>query len=230
MCGKARADGVDVRARGDPVETEHRLGRRGRGDDDIGGAHGVLDRRGGFDAELGGQCLGLLRVAAGDEHAVVLADGGKDAEMRPRLVSGADDRERSGVFARKCLGGHRRAGGRADGGDRRSVHHGQSLTCVPVEERDRALVRVEASRGVGRHDADGLEAVERPLATAERRHQPDQRLLARRADDRSQRKLHLTASERAERRAHRIDAALGVEQLLDVLLTKHEHVCHRGRF
>ena len=92
-----RADGVDVRSRGEPGAVDDRLARGGGRHDDVGVAHGLLGARGGLDRErrlrLGDERLHRLGGAAPHACALEPAERGHRLEVRARLDAGAEDRE-----------------------------------------------------------------------------------------------------------------------------------------
>ena len=103
-------------------------------------------------------------------------------------------------------------GGGANRGDRPGVQQRARLAGLAVEERDEALVRVEAASAVAGEDRDGLEPPELRVAAAVGRHQPHQARLARAGGRRSEagcapRRARATRAPRPSRRCTRPSAA-----------------------
>ena len=88
----ARADGVHVRALGEPLAAQDRLARRRRGDDDVRAATRLLGGRRLLDAVELGRLAGR---PAPDAHALERQHRAHRVEVRPRLDAGAEDRERA---------------------------------------------------------------------------------------------------------------------------------------
>ena len=169
-----------------------------------------------------GERLRLRERPRRDPNVIELPYFSERPEMSFRLEAGADDREHVRVLARQLPRRESACRRRPNGGDRRRVHDGDRLARLAVEQRHRALVRIEPAIGVVWDDDDGLEPVHPRVAAAMRGHEPDQRLVARRPDHRPEREMNFAACDRAERALDRGQAAGRVEELLDVRFSKDE--------
>ena len=139
-------DRVHMRARGQPVATQHgRLGMGG-GADDVGGADGVLD---GVHRLAGDPRIEELVREVGDAASVEPGDlhdlDAIEPAQRPGVASGLDARPDHGdhrcTWASQQPGGKRGAGRRTGRSDVGAVHEGDRRPGVGVEADDDGLVR-----------------------------------------------------------------------------------------
>ena len=192
----ARADGVDVHAGLQPRALEDRLCGRRRRADDVGVSHRLPPPsvRLSIPSSLPPACGCRRRRARSRAPPASPRDASAPGCPAPRIASVRTSSRASSRVATPETAAVRTAVIAA------GVQQRARLTGLAVEERDEALVRVEAARAVAGEDRDRLQPPERRVAAAMRRHQPHQARLARRPDDEAERVVHLAARERARAR------------------------------
>src|SRR5260370_29452485 len=89
-----------------------------------------------------------------------------------------------------------------------------------------AKMGVEAAGGIAGEDADFLQPIERPLAAAVGRHQPEEAGGAGWPDDLPERVVDLAASRRGQGFLHDADAGRHGEELFDVALAEDQKLAH----
>ena len=144
-----------------------------------------------------------------DPHVLEVAHGSQRLQVSPPLDAGSQDGQRASVRPGKRTGRDRGDRRGADLGDRGGVQDGGGHAGLAVEQRDGALVRVQAAGGVVRDHADRLERENRPAVPrcpAPAWHQAHEPGGPGRRHDRPERHVGFAPGPRRQHRGHRLGA------------------------